>query len=260
MFFRRVFIVLFLLSCSREKNFATVRVFGHAGNGIQISNSVYHDNSQESVDLALAQNGCEGVEVDIQLSKDGTAWLFHDPDMERETGEAGCISGKTDAELEKIRYKSFHNEELIRLDELEIYSKALFLDLKHFNACEGQYVVLEDLLDDLLAFQAKFPENEINLITFNPSWIDPLLAAGLQVYYEAEHYEEAFQYIEKAGLAGFIFKSENSTKDQLTDLKNKGFATVLFEVRSPKGIRRALRKCPDFILADDIKATLIEKY
>lgn len=258
--FSQFVIVLLMFSCAKEKKTAAVRVFGHAGNGIQISNSVYHDNSQESVDLALAQNGCEGVEVDIQLSKDGTAWLFHDSKMEAETGETGCVSDKTDSELGKISYNSFHRERLVRLDELEIYGKAVFLDLKHVNSCEGQFPDLGDLLDDLQAFCTKFPGNEIKIITFNPYWIDDLLASGLEVYYEADHYQEALLYVQKTGLSGFVFKNQSVTKDEIADLKNKAFATVLFEARSPKSIRRALRKYPDYILADDIKATLVEKY
>ncbi|MGV3630709.1 MAG: glycerophosphodiester phosphodiesterase [Bacteroidota bacterium] len=257
--FSRIIIAFFIFSCSKEKNFDAVQVFGHAGNGIQISNSVYHDNSQEAVDLALAQNGCAGVEVDIQLSKDGTAWLFHDPDMERETGETGCIPSKTDAKLGKITYSSFHSENLLRLKELDVYGKSVFLDLKHVNSCAGETVILADLMDDILAFRDNNPSIELRIITFNPEWIDALLLSGLEIFYEAEHYEEASLYFQE-GLQGFVFKNENITKDQLADLKNKGFRTVLFEARSPKGIRRALRKYPDYILADDIKATLIEKY
>ncbi|MCE3297330.1 MAG: hypothetical protein K0R65_3044 [Crocinitomicaceae bacterium] len=258
--FSLITIALVLFSCRKEKNFDAVQVFGHAGNGIEISNSVYHDNSQESVDLALAQNGCDGVEVDIQLSKNGTAWLFHDLGLEAETGETGCIPSKTDAELEKIRYQSFHKEKLVRLDELQLYSKAVFLDLKHVNSCEGETVPLDELLDDLLAFRDKYPANGVRLITFNSEWIDALLASGMEIYYEALNYEDALKYVSKPGLKGFVLKSENITKEELADLRNKGFQTVLFEARSPRGIRTALRKYPDYLLADDIKATLIEKY
>ena len=257
--FSILLIAFLLFSCSKKESFESIRVFGHAGTGIQISNSVYHDNTQESVELALAQNGCEGVEVDIQLSKDGTAWLFHDSDMLRETGESGCISGKTDAELEAIRYQSFHHEKLVRLSDLKTYGKAVFLDLKHASSCSVQLTPLDQLADDLENFRNQSPGAELKLITFNPEWIDPLLDLGFTVFYEAEDYAEALLYAPKV-LDGFVFKSEHITKDQLADLRNKGFETVLFEVRSPKGIRRALRKAPDYILADDIKATLVEKY
>lgn len=253
-----IFLVLF--SCTKQKKLEAVRIFGHGGNGLQISNSVYHDNTQESIDLALAQNGCEGVEIDIQLSKEGTAWLFHDLQMNPETDENGCLTSKSDAELGQASYASVHREKLIRLSEAEFYGKDVFLDLKHVNPCQENPVYLEDFLDDLLAFRERCAPSKVALITSFPDWIGTLNAAGFVVYYESRSYHEALEVAKNKSPDGFVFKNSVITSDQVSFLKNEGYEIVVFEVRSPKGIRKALKKHPDCILADDLKAAMIEKY
>jgi hypothetical protein len=51
------------------------------------------------------------------------------------------------------------------------------------------------------------------------------------------------------------FDREEMAQIQATE-KN----VVIFEVRSPKGIRSALRKLPDYLITDDLRASIIEKY
>ena len=95
-----------------------MKLLGHAGMGLSIENSFYHDNSLESIELALSINGCDGLEVDVQMSLDNSLWLYHDPNLETQTNLNGCISCKTDKELENGRYKTLHKEKLIKLMKL----------------------------------------------------------------------------------------------------------------------------------------------
>jgi glycerophosphoryl diester phosphodiesterase len=43
-----------------------------------------------------------GIECDVQITKDGEAVVFHDYDLDRLTGEAGRVDGRTAAELKTI--------------------------------------------------------------------------------------------------------------------------------------------------------------
>jgi len=45
----------------------------------------------------------------------------------------------------------------------------------------------------------------------------------------------------------------------VTKIRQAGKKIYIFEVRSPKGIRSALKKIPDGILTDDIRAAILEK-
>src|ERR1700709_1302665 len=44
-----------------------------------------------------------GIELDVQLSADGEAMVFHDDDLERMTGVAGRLSDRTTTELADLR-------------------------------------------------------------------------------------------------------------------------------------------------------------
>src|SRR5437588_502727 len=46
-----------------------------------------------------------GIELDVQLSADGEAMVFHDEDLQRMTGAAGRLSDRTAAELSELRLK-----------------------------------------------------------------------------------------------------------------------------------------------------------
>jgi hypothetical protein len=43
-------------------------------------------------------------------------------------------------------------------------------------------------------------------------------------------------------------------------LQAAGKKVIIFEVRSPKGIKSALKKHPNYLVTDDLRATIIEKY
>ena len=58
------------------------------------------ENSIASIKAALAAG--YGIEIDVQMSSDGHAMVFHDDVLDRLTGESGPVRGRTRAELEAI--------------------------------------------------------------------------------------------------------------------------------------------------------------
>jgi glycerophosphoryl diester phosphodiesterase len=61
------------------------------------------ENSLGSFQAACAAG--YGIELDVQLSADGEAMVFHDDDLERMTGVAGRLADRTSAELAELRLK-----------------------------------------------------------------------------------------------------------------------------------------------------------
>ncbi len=58
------------------------------------------ENSMKSIQAAL--DAGYGIEIDVQLTRDGHAMVFHDDMLDRLTGEAGPVRDRTRAELEAI--------------------------------------------------------------------------------------------------------------------------------------------------------------
>lgn len=258
-------LLLLVFSCQKKENYEDVRILGHAANGIDIQSSVYHDNTSEAVNLALSVAGCDGIEIDIQLSADFTLWLFHDAEMSAESSESGCVNSKKDSELEQIHYRSVHQEKLVRLNSLPVQDfsgRTLMLDLRHSNFCLGAFVSQDSMLVRLKQFRNSLANLNVNLITItnNETWISGLQTAGFQVVYSGETLEDVKSVAASHSLYGIIMKNKAISEADVTYFKNQQLEVFIFEVRSPKGIRSALKKHPDFLLSDDIQAALIEKY
>ncbi len=58
------------------------------------------ENSRAAI--AAAITGGYGIEIDLQLTADGQAVVFHDYDLKRLTGQTGPVRGRTAAELAEI--------------------------------------------------------------------------------------------------------------------------------------------------------------
>ncbi len=61
------------------------------------------ENSPEAFQAAVAAG--YGIELDVQLSADGQAMVFHDYDLARLTGESGAVAQRTAADLGRIVLK-----------------------------------------------------------------------------------------------------------------------------------------------------------
>jgi glycerophosphoryl diester phosphodiesterase len=66
--------------------------------------------------IAVAVERGLGVELDVQLSLDGEAMVFHDYELDRLTAERGPVAGRTAAQLQAIRL-NVSNESIPRLSE-----------------------------------------------------------------------------------------------------------------------------------------------
>ena len=75
------------------------RPYAHRGlHGAQVI-----ENSRAAFMGAIARG--DGIELDVQASRDGDAFVFHDADLGRLTEEAGPVAGRSSAELRKVRLR-----------------------------------------------------------------------------------------------------------------------------------------------------------
>ena len=73
------------------------------------------ENSRAAI-LAAIESGY-GIEIDLQLARDGQAMVFHDYDLKRLTGQSGPIQQRDAADLAAIRL-SGGNEGIPDLPEI----------------------------------------------------------------------------------------------------------------------------------------------
>lgn len=116
-----VYICIGLLACQEyNPELRKVRIYGHGGTGFDNVNGNRAPNSVGSISEAFDFYNLEGVEVDIQFTKEGDAIVYHDTYLESATQCKGKINSLSLAETKGCKYrKQFYNgynEEVISLD------------------------------------------------------------------------------------------------------------------------------------------------
>jgi glycerophosphoryl diester phosphodiesterase len=253
-------LLIILFACKKEK-IGNVQVFGHAGMGLSMQNSIYHDNSFEAVHLCLAMPNSNGVEVDVQMDKEGNLWLFHDQFLDAESSLDGCVNDKSSSELGSGTYKTLKKEKIVRLSQIinEIGSgQKLFLDIKNANACKNSIVEINLFRESLNNLIDSVNPN-IYLILNDVNWLSQL-SNQFQVLFSSDDLVLADEVInQNAEVKGLVVRNKTIDKNKVNELKNQGKEVYLFDIRSPKGNREAMLKEPNGIITDDIRAALIER-
>lgn len=259
-------VVLSVVGCRKKASYEMVAVIGHGGNGLANYSSIYHDNSLKAIELALATSGCDGVEVDVQLSADGTCWLFHDEELNLATNGEGCVPNQTDGYLSGLKY-SFNgatSSRLARLSDIPsnwLEGRTIYLDLRHFNACSGVMVDFNQMLTGINEFNSANSNATIYCLSNDAGWIDQLIQAGYSVLTQIEGisaYESA--NLTHPQLTGFVARNNTLSPDDVSLIKNDGKRVVLFDMRAPSSIRKAFGKYPDAIMTDNVHNAIIERY
>jgi glycerophosphoryl diester phosphodiesterase len=260
-FVKILLLVCVLFGCTKSEHVKNTLVFGHAGMGLSMVNSIYHDNTEEAVSLALNLPTSNGVEVDVRLGADGTLWLYHDEFLESETDGHGCVSELNDLQLSQFSYQTVKHEKLVKLmDVLPLLNEdqLLFLDLKQVNSCRNENVDLEQLMDSfedqLAGYQA-----QVKIICSYKYWLNDL-AEQYDVFYSTDDVEEGKEIILNYPLLkGLMVRNAAINTQEVSWIKNQHKEVYLYDIRSLKGIRQAFAKNPTGILADDLRKALEER-
>lgn len=251
-----------LFSCKKHQSYP-VEIIGHAGNGLNISTSIYHANTLESIELALGTIGISGIEIDLQLSADNEFWLLHDDKLETETSGNGCISESTYDQLTNVHFKTINKEKLVRLKDIDFSKyngKTIYLDIRHYNTCTEALLPLENIQNALQETLAGWNGIQFIVVTNHKSWLNALSSSGWITYTDI-HTMDEFTILKQGNYSyeGVIVRNSAATKEDVNTIKSENKKVILFDMRAPKPIRQALKKQPDAIIVDDLKTALIEK-
>jgi glycerophosphoryl diester phosphodiesterase len=123
------------------------------------------ENSPSAIKAAVAAG--YGIEVDLQLSKDGVAMVFHDEDLDRLTGETGPVNARTAAELGRIRLNDSSDAiptlaEVLTLIDGKV---PLLIEIKDQTLVMGP---TDGRLEAATAAALKGYKGDVALMSFNP--------------------------------------------------------------------------------------------
>lgn len=266
-------LLLILISSCQKDNIGTITnlnngvidVLGHGGSGFTSYTNPFPTNSLNSVRRAIDGYGADGVELDVQLSKDDILILYHDIALESLTDCDGCIRDMNSGDVLQCGYDydiAFGNEPLIKLEAVfEEYSSTvnpplIHLDLKSDNYCDttiSPYHI--EFADALALIIGRYSaESYVSIISDNRLLLQDLRSAlpAMDLYFASSEVNTAFNVLQTDSYTGVCMNNKNVSKDEVSLLHSLGYKVILFGLKSKKSITEALKKHPDAVHTDDI--------
>jgi glycerophosphoryl diester phosphodiesterase len=123
------------------------------------------ENSRSAVRRAVAAG--YGIEIDVQLSADGRAMVFHDDTLDRMTHAAGPVARRTARELSDLVLKGSEDHVPTLADILEIVGGRvpLLVEIKDQSGGIGE---ADDRLERAVAAELEDYAGPVAVMSFNP--------------------------------------------------------------------------------------------
>jgi glycerophosphoryl diester phosphodiesterase len=247
-----------------------IEVVGHGGIGFQSLNIQSPHNSFTSVLKTIEAYQADGVEIDVQLSRDNVLFMYHDRLLESMTDCFECVNNSMSAELLLCRFRNdfyvnvFTEEFLTPLDRAmarfasRTHPPKVFLDLKTFEPCDEEM--------DYADFRLRMADAVHNIILKHDAiqWVyvesaDMELLLDLQsrdenylLIYDSGDIPAAIYRAADNGLYGIVCHSYNIKKKDVKLAHSLGVKVSLYGVKSRPGHIRAIRKNPDYIQTENL--------
>lgn len=200
------------------------------------------------------EQGADGVEMDVRLSRDGHAYLLHDSTLDRTTNGEGAANEKTLAELQALdagswKDAAFAGERIPSFAEAaaELRGRGLiYLDLKENGMGAALAAVLrrEDMLDQIVAMCWNLEQVE-DIRKHLPEV--PILKLGEVANPMPADFSLHWR---RQGCDGFALAHSSLTPDFMRQAAAAGMGVHTWTVNSPTGMREVLRLGVGGIITD----------
>ncbi len=266
--------ILCFLACKKEK-FAIVNLNGNKitsiGHGGMGPSSAYPIDTFESLSQGLMSGG-DGVEFDVQLSKDSVVVLYHDKDLSEETNLSGSINSLNWSEIKEARYhpRTYLSYSIISLEEFlskidnprdhmytldcKVYN--IHIDIKQFYEC------FVGAIDRIV--QKYGLEENVCIESIEPDYLK--IFKKRKPAYKLFIYPHAFETgLEQAttnDLYGISIAASDVTKSQIKTAHDAGKRVAIWNIHDAHDNKEAIEKSPDYIQTDRLKnlVKLLNKY
>ncbi|MED1785532.1 glycerophosphodiester phosphodiesterase family protein [Brevibacillus fortis] len=204
------------------------------------------ENTMTAIRLALAEPAIKGMEIDVQLTRDGVPVLIHDFTLERTTNGHGLVMDHTLAELRELDAGSwfgdkFAGERIPTLEEVLIAVKGrctLNIELK---ATSDMY---PGIAEKVLALVEKHGmKQEVYLTSFDHDLIRHVRTLDQEVQTGLIVYGRPVLMLEQMEAAGATILSMGYpflTRELAVAAIEKGFKVIAWTLDDPKHIREVI--------------------
>src|SRR5437667_513159 len=212
-----------------------MKVIGHRG-----ALGLAPENTFAGFDLALAL-GVDGIETDVQKTKDGKLVLFHSNPLDRTTNGTGVLQETSWQALQQLDAGSWFDSKYageripLLIETLKRYGTRTYFDLE-IKQVGIEYEVLclieqLDLLDRITFTSQDFPT------VCNIKKKNPLARIG---YLTADFSEEMLKRVVEAKVQDFCPRAENITRQLVHHWRSLGFFIRACGVKNAEMMKKAI--------------------
>jgi glycerophosphoryl diester phosphodiesterase len=253
-----------------DKDYQEVKtlILAHRAGGGGTSN--FQQNSLEAAGYGFSI--VDGIEVDIQLSKDRTLWLYHGAELPECGGAVyECFPEVSDNQLIELdscngdEFDFSKLEDIFALMSINYPQKHISLDVQPWYPCAFTSVnivgEMNVIADEIIRLTEKYNlQNCVMVESQTATFLDNIKSNSIGI----ECYLTSWGGIERAMLlaltAGYTgvsvkFKPENEeevTAEDIYLMRTKGLKIQLWTVNSEEDLRDALSINPDYIQTDNL--------
>jgi glycerophosphoryl diester phosphodiesterase len=230
------------------------KVIGHRG-----AKAYAPENTLSSIHAA-ADMGIEWVEIDVKLTADGEAIIFHDEELDRTTNGSGLVRNTKLQDIRELDAGSWFSESYIgekipTLDEaLEvILNRGLGLNLE-IKPCEGREVETAEVALDILtrvwpddvappllsSFQAVSLETAMHMIESYPR--------GMLFEEHQENWQDIMEYLAASTLN---IDGRKVTQDQIEEYLEYRKPILCYTINDPILAKRLINWGVDSLFSDN---------
>ena len=225
------------------------------------------ENSRAAAEAAIEAG--YGIELDLQLSADGEAMVFHDDELNRLTGETGPVRERTARELSRIRLAGSEETIPTLAEFLSLVGgrAPLLVEAKDQSLTMGP---VDGRLERRAARLLSAYDGENAVMSFNPHSVAlfrdaaPEIPRGRTTCSFKEEYWSGLAPARRAELArmddldalgcGFISHQHNDLgDDEVARVKAKGLPILCWTIRSPEA-EAAARRVADNVTFEGYRA------
>lgn len=212
-----------------------MKVIGHRG-----AAGLAPENTFAGFDLAL-KLGVDGIETDIQRTKDGRLVLFHDKHLDTTTNGTGTLQEKTWQELRVLDAGSWFDEKYtgeripLLIDMLERYRNRTSFDLE-VKQIGIEHEVLRLVEQCNLLNRVTFTSQDLQTAC-NIKAKNPLACVG---YLTADFSEETLERIVEANIQHFCPRAEKITAQLVKRWHSRGLFVRACGVKNTEMMKHAI--------------------
>jgi glycerophosphoryl diester phosphodiesterase len=218
------------------------------------------ENTKAAFDAALA-HAVDGLELDVQLTRDGVAVVFHDPTLAGINGDRKSISDFDYSDLEALDFgrwfsPEFGGEKILTLDEvLAQYSQRtrLLIEIKSFDR-DRQRGLVDTLTKTVLESLDRLVPNEYAINMFILSFDAAVLRRASKIVPGHQYVRNVDFPQSKLDRQGHLYACSgpirNVTREWVAALHAHDRRAMTWSCNTPEQVEKALTTGVDAIMTD----------